>query len=117
MPRVACCSAALGASSVMFHLVTRTTIAYCLHKTKSADGLSSLTQSVAGKEGLPICRLEVRREVHIRIFKCLVVLRNVSIIHPLHSARPFTSKPMRFLRTGLLQTEAGQLVLAALRTP
>ena len=50
MPRVACCWAALGASSVMVHLVTRSTIAYCQHKTKSADGISCLTLSVAGKE-------------------------------------------------------------------
>ena len=46
----ACCCAALGALSVMVHLVTRKTIAYCLRKRKSADGLSLvLTVSLAGK--------------------------------------------------------------------
>ena len=48
--------------------------------------------------------------------KCLVVLRSVNIIRPLHSARPFQCEPMRFLRAVLLQTEAGQLVQAASRT-
>ena len=51
--------------------------------------------------------MEVRWRVWV--FKCLAVLRNVSIIHPLHSARPFQSKPVRLLRAVLLQTKAASL--------
>ena len=122
MSRVACCWAALGASSVMAHLVTRTTIAYCVHRAKSADGLSSWSYTVSGRQstqnGLPICCVMVRREVRIWIFKCIVALRNASIIHPLHSARPFQSWPMRYHQAILLQIKSWPArSQAVLRTP